>query len=145
MRAIALAAVLSLLAVPAGAQTIPPSFFGMSLEYTTDTPWPKLYVGNSRTWFSDGSLACVGFSGVPAIWQYVEPGQNFYNWPVLDCVVADYRSHGVTPIFTFGMTPSWASGSGQSELPDRFRDERGAAIQGPGPALRALERAQQRR
>lgn len=95
----------------ARAQTIAPTFFGNSVEFTDTTAWPKLYVAQVRDWYSD----C---SSNPANMNNVFPTSITPTFTTLDCVVGNYKAHvGNQQIYTFGLFPGWCNGSQTADFP----------------------------
>jgi len=42
-------------------------------------------------------------------WASAEPARGVYDWTKLDSTVAEAQKHGIELIYTFGITPPWAS------------------------------------
>jgi hypothetical protein len=79
--------------------TIPPQLFGMSAhnEVLYGTPWPTMPIYGIRLWDT-----ATG-------WGQINTSQGVYDWSTLDLWIAAAASHGDQVIYTFGMTPTWAS------------------------------------
>ena len=79
--------------------TIPASYFDMTThsDVLTGTPWPTPAIYGLRLWDTDTG------------WGQINTASGVYDWTNLDSWVADAATHNDQLIYTFGMTPSWAS------------------------------------
>ncbi|HEY7098482.1 MAG TPA: hypothetical protein VH437_17280 [Terriglobales bacterium] len=83
------------LAVAAG-QTTPATFFDMHINKTT-TPWPSATISSIRLW------------GTDTTWGDVNTSKGVYDWVLIDKWLATAKTHNVGVMYTFGLTPTWAS------------------------------------
>ncbi|MGH9493880.1 MAG: hypothetical protein ACRD3B_02685 [Candidatus Sulfotelmatobacter sp.] len=79
--------------------TIPPQYFGVSAhnEVPYGTPWPTMPVYGMRLWDT-----ATG-------WGQINTAKGVYDWSTLDLWTAAAAAHGDQLIYTFGMTPTFAS------------------------------------
>ena len=79
--------------------TIPASLFGMSShsDVLFGTPWPTMPIYGMRLW--DAGTG----------WGQINTASGVYDWTTLDSWIAAAGTHNAQLIFTFGMTPTWAS------------------------------------
>jgi hypothetical protein len=76
---------------------IPPSFFGMHIGHSTN-PWPNVHFGAFRLWDSNNH------------WNQFEPTAGNFDFSQIDAWLALLKRHGISEaIYTFGVTPQWAS------------------------------------
>ena len=74
------------------------SYFGMHIHRaTTTTAWPAARFGTLRLW--DAGLT----------WEHLEPTKGNWQFAKLDKYVELARQNGAEPLYTFGVTPRWAS------------------------------------
>ncbi len=88
--------------LPASAQQVPPTFFGLNDLYAGQnaslaSPWPAVPFGALRLWDSGTD------------WKLIETARGVYNWSTLDNWIYLAQSQSVPVEFTFGRTPSWAA------------------------------------
>src|SRR6266404_6056990 len=81
---------------------VSPSFFGMSdyihrPQLSNWEPWPSVPFANLR------SLDTY------TEWWKLEPSRGIYDWSNLDWLVGLAERHNVDLLYTFAMTPRWAS------------------------------------
>ncbi len=78
---------------------IPASLFGMSShsDVLFGTPWPTMPIYGMRLW--DAGTG----------WGQINTASGVYDWTLLDSWIAAAGRHNDQLIFTFGMTPTWAS------------------------------------
>ncbi|MGZ5053602.1 MAG: Ig-like domain-containing protein [Methylobacter sp.] len=88
-----------LLPLSASAATVPTSFFGIHYSSAMYQPWPTGSFSILRTWDQ--------YPGVS--WIDINTSTGTYNWTNLDAVVNAAISHGTDIVYTFGITPQWAS------------------------------------
>jgi len=77
----------------------PSSIFSMTVQsgIFKQTPWPPMHVAGIRLW------------DTYTYWGMLEPSKGKYNWPALDRWLDLAHSHGADVLYTFGVTPTWAS------------------------------------
>jgi hypothetical protein len=77
----------------------PSSIFSMTVQsgIFKQTPWPPMHVAGIRLW------------DTYTYWGMLEPSRGNYNWPALDRWLDLAHSHGADVLYTFGVTPTWAS------------------------------------
>lgn len=73
--------------------------FGLHLSAPTHQPWPTVPFGTIRTWDQWPSVT----------WSSVNPAPGVYQWSRLDNFVTEVAARDVDIIYTFGVTPRWAS------------------------------------
>ena len=78
---------------------IPPQMFGISAhnEVLYGTPWPTMQVYGLRLWDT-----ATG-------WGQINTDKGVYDWTTLDLWIATAAAHNDQLIYTFGMTPTFAS------------------------------------
>ena len=77
---------------------VPATLFGLHMKHAdTTTAWPTATFGAWRSW--DAHVT----------WPYIEPARGTWQWTVLDEHVALAEQHGVEYLYTFGLSPPWAS------------------------------------
>lgn len=79
--------------------TIPASLFDMTThsDVLTGTPWPTPAIYGLRLWDTDTG------------WGQINTANGVYDWTNLDSWVASAAAHNDQLIYTFGMTPTFAS------------------------------------
>lgn len=79
--------------------TIPPQYFGISAhnEVLYGTPWPTMPIYGMRLWDTASG------------WGQINSAKGVYDWTTLDLWTAAAAAHGDQLIYTFGMTPTFAS------------------------------------
>jgi hypothetical protein len=95
----------SLTTVPAAAPgsvtstPIPATMFDMSThnDVLFGTPWPTMPIYGLRLWDTGTG------------WGQINTASGIYDWTTLDSWIAAAGTHNDQLIFTFGMTPTWAS------------------------------------
>jgi hypothetical protein len=60
-------------------------------------PWPVVSFGSTRLWNSNTQ------------WANINTADGVYHWTTLDLWLADAQAHNVDVLYTFGLTPNWAS------------------------------------
>jgi hypothetical protein len=88
--------------LPASAQQVPPTFFGLNDLYAGQraslaSPWPAVPFGALRLWDSGTD------------WKLIETSRGVYDWSTLDNWIDLAQSQSVPVEFAFGRTPSWAA------------------------------------
>jgi polysaccharide biosynthesis protein PslG len=97
MRQILPAFLLISLLVPLSlSQTTPTTFFDMHINKLS-TPWPS------------DSFSAVRLWGTNTTWGDVNTRQGVYDWTLIDSWLAAAKTHNVGILYTFGLTPTWAS------------------------------------
>ncbi len=81
---------------------IPPTFFGMHTNRTSD--WPMV------------SFGALG-KGPATLWPYVERTKGVFDWRNLDAWVNEAQSRGVSYFFSPEKVPSWAAADQKSCSP----------------------------
>jgi hypothetical protein len=78
---------------------IPVQLFDMSAHdgVLHSDPWPTMPIWGMRLWDSN-----VG-------WAQINTARGVYNWSTLDSWITEAENHNTQLVYTFGMTPSWAS------------------------------------
>lgn len=82
------------------AQAIPQAFFGLNANHMHDKPgyaWPAVRFGAFRSWDSGVS------------WASIHTARGRYDWSKLDRDVQSAAARRQPYLFTFGITPRWAS------------------------------------
>jgi hypothetical protein len=76
-----------------------PSIFSMTVQsgIFKQTPWPPMPIAGIRLWDTYTN------------WEMLEPSQGKYNWAALDRWLDLAQAHGADVLYTFGVTPTWAS------------------------------------
>ena len=79
--------------------TIPASLFGMTAHSGVlySTPWPTMPVYGIRLWDTNTG------------WAQINTSKGDYDWSTLNNWIDAASAHNAEVIYTFGMTPSWAS------------------------------------
>lgn len=92
-------------------QPIPPSFFGMDIQYTVIphgttplTPWPGIRVPGLRLW--DAQVT----------WPDIEPHKGEWRFDTLDRSVEIARKHDTEIMLPLAFTPVWASARPQEPI-----------------------------
>jgi polysaccharide biosynthesis protein PslG len=80
-----------------GLATIPSGFFGHHM--ISAGHWPTTSFGLFRTWDS-----------YHVSWAWVETSAGNYDWSNLDPLVEQATASGKDIVYTFGLTPAWATG-----------------------------------
>lgn len=83
----------------AASGTVAPAFFGMHISSVIYQPWPQVPLGTLRTWDQWPGIS----------WRDINPTSGTYDWSVLDQVVNSAVNNSVDIVYTFGVTPAWAS------------------------------------
>jgi hypothetical protein len=80
--------------------TIPATWDGMHFNHVWTIPGNNAVgpVGVRRLWNTD-------YCG----WRDVQPTETTWNWGTIDIMVNDAVAKGTRPVYTFGLTPQWAS------------------------------------
>jgi len=92
-----LPALLLLLLINTGlSQTTPATFFDMHIN-KVKTPWPS------------DSFSAVRLWGTNTTWGDVNTSNGVYDWTLIDSWLATAKTHNVGVLYTFGLTPTWAS------------------------------------
>ena len=88
--------------------TIPPQYFGISAhnDVLFGTSWPTMPVYGMRLWDT-----ATG-------WGQINTAQDTYDWSTLDLWIAGAAAHGDQLIYTFGMTPTFASSNPNDDTCD---------------------------
>jgi polysaccharide biosynthesis protein PslG len=81
-------------------EAIPDSYFGMTVHNLRTTPWPSIPFASMRSWDVDG-----------VHWADIHQAPNTYNWSNLDALIDFAQRRGADIVYTFGVTPRWASAS----------------------------------
>ncbi len=81
---------------PISKKEIPASFFGLHY-FRLGEPWPKASFSSLRLW------------GTGTYWTEINTAEGKYDWTQLDLFLALAREHKVDLLYTFGVTPRWAS------------------------------------
>jgi hypothetical protein len=90
--------------IPA-AGAVPSSFFGMTvLNYQNS--YPNVTYGTVRTWDTYPSVN----------WSALNPARGVYNWGNLDSFMSQTRGKDI--VYTFGVTPNWASTNPNATSPN---------------------------
>jgi Glycosyl hydrolases family 39/Cep192 domain 4 len=81
------------------AAPIPKTVFSMHMhsQALASMPWPEVGLGGIRLWDTHTS------------WSWLNPSRGVYDWSLLDQWLALAESHDVDVLYTFGVTPGWAS------------------------------------
>jgi hypothetical protein len=79
--------------------TAPSPIFSMTVQsgIFKDTPWPPMPIAGIRLWDTF------------TYWALLEPSRGTYDWPALDRWLVLAHLHGADVLYTFGVTPTWAS------------------------------------
>jgi hypothetical protein len=81
------------------------NFFGLTLNHLATTPWPSVPFSSIRAW------------DATELWNGLNPRAGIYNWQPLDWLIDFGQRHNVEILFTFGMTPRWASSKPDAKTP----------------------------
>lgn len=83
---------------------ISPQFFGLEsyihrlgTSWGMKEPWPSVPFGTVRSWDTYSE------------WWQLEPARGHYQWNNLDWLLSQSEQHNTEFLYTFGMTPQWAS------------------------------------
>lgn len=79
----------------AQAPATPPTFMNLITHWYY--PWPTVTFSGTRLWDTFTS------------WAEINTAPGLYNWTTLDTWLSDSQKHSVNLLYTFGMTPTWAS------------------------------------
>jgi hypothetical protein len=98
------------LAMTITSETIPATFFGMSVNKASMETLNMPYTyGTTRTWDVYPGLG----------WNTLNPSSGVYNWTNLDnYIAANAATNKADIIYTLGLTPQWASSSPNTEGDD---------------------------
>lgn len=77
----------------------PSPIFSMTVQsgIFKDTPWPPMPIAGIRLWDTF------------TYWGLIETSRGTYDWPALDRWLDQAHAHGADVLYTFGVTPIWAS------------------------------------
>jgi hypothetical protein len=111
----------SLCGLSGGPGTVPPTYFGLTINHNESIPFPTaLPFGAIRSW-----------DATDVSWDNINAASDVYDWSGFDAWMAYVSSHGLDVIYTFGRTPLWASsnptahtgyGPGQCAPPTNISD-----------------------
>ena len=111
----------SLCGLGGGPGTIPPTYFGLTINHNESVPFPTaLAFGAIRSW-----------DATNVSWDNINTAPGVYDWSGFDAWMTYVSSHGLDVLYTFGRTPLWASsdptahtgyGPGQCAPPTNISD-----------------------
>ena len=77
----------------------PSPIFSMTVQsgIFKGTPWPPMPIAGIRLWDTF------------TYWGLIETSRGTYDWPALDRWLDQAHAHGADVLYTFGVTPTWAT------------------------------------
>ena len=84
---------------------VPATYFGMTVQYFMTTQ-PAVQYGTTRSW----DAYYYSYNNTPGVdWPHISTSRGSYNFTALDSFISVNQARNQDIIYTFGLTPQWAS------------------------------------